>query len=83
MHEGCVQAVIKSSKSLVKAGWLCSQSTGRPKYLTSQVFFMRSLRTFFTQLLEQSAQVEKTVLLQSNISFPHYPQSLLILLNNL
>lgn len=47
----CVQAVEKLCKNLCKAGNLCTSSTQPAKYLTGQVFIMRSLYTWFEQML--------------------------------
>lgn len=46
----CVKTVYSIWISLVREAVLCPQSTALPKYLTSQVFFMRSLLTINTLL---------------------------------
>lgn len=51
MLKACEQAVEKLCIKLCKAAGLYTQSTVRAKYLTSQVFFMRSLYTVFEQSL--------------------------------
>lgn len=49
MLKSCGLVVDWVGISFAKAGRLCALTTTRRKYLTSQVFFVRSLSTAFTQ----------------------------------
>ncbi len=49
MLKACASIVEKSGKSLGKVWRLCASSTGGPKYLTSQVFFVPKFYKFFEQ----------------------------------
>jgi len=57
MPRGCGQAVEKLCKSLCKSVGLFTSSTAAIKYLTSQVFFVRSLYTWFEQVVWAYGQV--------------------------
>lgn len=52
----CGLAVYKLVKSLCRTCIFCTESTTIPKYLTSQVFFIRSLYTPITQPLASFKQ---------------------------
>jgi len=64
MLKPCVQAVERASKTGAQVLGLCSLTTARVKYLTSQVFFVRSLITAFRQAWALKAQPD---LLNSNL----------------
>jgi hypothetical protein len=61
MLKGCAKAVDGSWKSLCKAGSLYPQSTALAKYLTSQVFFVRSFCTANEQVLGFFAQAKSAI----------------------
>jgi hypothetical protein len=50
MLKACEQTGDKSSTSLVQHSELCTKAAGYTKYLTAQVFFVRSLCTGLEQL---------------------------------
>ena len=66
MRRGCAKAVQGLLKALGKAGGLYTLSTVLPKYLTSQVFFIRRLCAASEQFYGRYTQL---VLTNSNLIF--------------
>jgi hypothetical protein len=81
MPNGCLKAVHSAGKILAKLNQFPALCTHAAKYLTSQVFFVRSLYSVYKQVFRQYTQPKRTLLPLINLFLPHYPQGLLILLN--
>jgi protein involved in sex pheromone biosynthesis len=82
MPKACVETVLSEWKSIGKTRFLYPSSTATSKYLTSQVFFIRRFYAYFTQAVKLFTQASSRFLLLLNPIFPHFPQRLLLLLNN-
>jgi len=61
MRKACEQTVDKLGINLWATAGLCPESTASPKYLTSQVFFIRGLCTKIEQLMSAYKQLRSSI----------------------